>query len=70
MKLVACESTAAITLHAREVTDVTPVKLGGHRSPRPVTLCGTEAAWDTTSPLAAVRCRVCLEKMRAREDGR
>lgn len=51
--LVTCESTAAIILHARRVTSATPVMLGGHASPRPATLCGTEAAWDTMRPVSA-----------------
>lgn len=63
MKLVVCESTAAVVPHAREVTDLTPVQFHGHTRPKPLTLCGTEAAWDTELPLPAVRCRTCLAKM-------
>ena len=59
---VVCESTAAVATHLREVTDLTPIKLGGHSSPRPLTLCSTEAAWDTRSPISAVRCPRCREK--------
>lgn len=65
--LVVCESTAAVVTHAREVTDLTPIRLGGHAMPLPLTLCGTEAAWDTRLSLSAVRCRTCLTKMQERE---
>lgn len=70
MTLIACESTAAYTVHAREVTDAAPIRCGGHSTPRPEALCGMEIAWDTELPLSAVRCRVCLRRIEERGDAR
>ena len=64
--LVTCESIAAIVLHARVVTDTTPIKLGGHRHPPPRTLCGAAAAWDTRRPIEGVHCRDCIAELAKR----
>jgi hypothetical protein len=58
--LFTCETTAAIVVHARFPNGV-PQKLGGHAMPRPKTLCGADAAWDTRLPLFAVTCKTCRE---------
>lgn len=58
--LVVCESVAAIVPHLRRVTEAVPIKLSGHASPRPLSLCGNEIAWDTRLPLSAARCSKCL----------
>lgn len=63
MSLVVCESTAAIVTHLRKVTDLTPINLGGHQSPYPLTLCGTQARWDTESPVASATCVKCAAKV-------
>lgn len=57
--LVICETAAAITLHLREVTTASPIKLSGHW-PRPLALCGAEISWDTRIPITSVRCRGCI----------
>lgn len=57
-ELVTCETTAAISLHAREVTERHPVKLGGHYN-GPLTLCGRVVGWDTQRPLGGVSCTRC-----------
>lgn len=59
LSIVVCESTAAIVTHLRKVTDQTPINLGGHPAPFPLTLCGTQARWDTKLPLASVTCSKC-----------
>ena len=65
-EFITCESTAAIVLHARRI-GISPVTLSGHSAPRPITLCGTEAAWDTRLPLTAVKCRKCIEVLSQRK---
>ncbi len=60
MRLVICETVAAITPHLREVTTTHPIRLGGH-SDKPKALCGREINWDTELPLSAARCSKCLE---------
>jgi hypothetical protein len=67
LELVVCESTAAIVPHLRIVTADMPIKLGGHPTPRPGALCGSEIAWDTQLPLNAARCRSCLTQRAALE---
>lgn len=62
-KYVTCETTAAVTLHARVVTDVNPVQYGGH-SATVLALCGRQASWDMRSPLKFVTCRPCLEALK------
>ena len=63
--LVICETAAAISTHYRIVTAEHPIRLSGHY-PRPRTLCGMEAAWDTERPATrldgsfAARCRECV----------
>ena len=64
--LTTCESTAAILLHVRDVTDLTTIRLGGHAHPRPLTLCGTEAAWDMRSDLKWTTCKACLQELKKR----
>jgi hypothetical protein len=59
VKLVVCESIAAITTHLRDAEVVEP-NYGGHH-PRPAALCGSAIAWDTKLPLGAARCRPCLD---------
>lgn len=65
--LVICETVAAITLHLREVTTDSPIKLGGHW-PRPLALCGAEVSWDTQIPVSSVRCRGCIKVMDAKRE--
>lgn len=68
--LVICETVAAITTHLRRVTPEHPVRLGGHPSPKPLTLCGRDVGWDTQIPVrgpdGAVECgcRRCLRAWR------
>ena len=54
--LVVCEHVVAIRKHLREVTS--PIDYNGHY-PRPLTLCGTEAAWDTQLPISSCDCFDC-----------
>lgn len=61
MRLYACETTAAITIHVRDVTEIPP-NFGGHAK-RPLSLCGMPIAWDLRSPLRNVRCIDCQRKM-------
>jgi hypothetical protein len=58
--LIVCETLAAITTHLR-IVGPEGVRLSGHW-PRPKTLCGMEASWDTRLPLEAARCRECNTK--------
>lgn len=60
-ELVVCESAVAVVPHLRRVTKEFPIKLSGHW-PRPLSLCGSEVAWDTKLPLSSARCRDCLSK--------
>lgn len=60
---VCCETSAAITIHIREVTETSPIKLGGHW-PRPSALCSAAVSWDITTPLEAARCRRCIDTHR------
>lgn len=67
MKLVVCETVAAISTHLRDVGEV-PINYGGHMLPRPKALCKAQIAWDTRLPISATRCTVCLRvlaKLRA-----
>lgn len=48
--LVVCETHAAVAYHVRR-TGEHAINLGGHVQPRPQTLCGLEAAWDTRLPV-------------------
>lgn len=59
MDLVICETTAAITLHLREVTQESPVMLSGSNG-KTFTLCGAKSGWDTQIPLGNERCRKCI----------
>jgi hypothetical protein len=58
-ELITCETVAAIVLHARHIVD-RDVRLNGHRSPKPLALCGSPVDWDTQRPVSAVHCRSCL----------
>lgn len=60
VRLVTCETVAAIVLHVRRVTD-TPVRLSGHSGMRPLALCGSAIDWDTEIPVSAenATCRGC-----------
>jgi hypothetical protein len=60
MRLVVCETTAAITLHLRELApDEAPCFTGRLREV--FTLCGSMVGWDTRIPLGRERCRTCIE---------
>lgn len=58
--LVVCESTAAITTHLRDTTDIAP-SYGGHRE-QPLALCGVKIAWDTRLPIESARCTACIAR--------
>lgn len=62
MKVLTCETIAAIVVHARHEGD-RPVRYGGHARPKPVSLCGRKIDWDTRRPLSSVSCRHCLEAL-------
>lgn len=62
---VACESSVAVVVHARQVEASTPIRLSGHASPRPASLCGSAIAWDTQLPLRSVTCRDCRAALEA-----
>ncbi len=59
MKLITCESVAAITLHLRDAS-IVPPNYGGHH-PRPKALCESEVAWDTRISPESARCSACLK---------
>lgn len=59
MKIIACETVHAITLHLRDADLVAP-NYGGH-SPRPKGFCNREIAWDTKLPPGTASCRACIE---------
>jgi hypothetical protein len=61
--IVTCETTAAISLHARIVTNKRPVRMSGH-SDRPRSLCGSEVAWDTARSLSCTTCGQCVDIVR------
>lgn len=65
MRLVACETVAAITTHVREVTPDAPFSDCGSNG-ETYTLCGSKVGWDLkyTTP-AEARCKDCIEKLRA-----
>jgi hypothetical protein len=63
MRLFACETTAAITIHARDATRIPPSFSGFASNNRPKALCGAIVAWDLRSPLKNVRCLDCLKKL-------
>jgi hypothetical protein len=56
--LIVCETNAAITTHLRVLDERGPLYRGGVNRD---TLCGMRASWDTRIPIAAVRCRDCIE---------
>lgn len=58
--MTACESTAAIVVHARLVSEKYPVRPTGH-SNRPKALCSAEIAWDRECPVSenTITCRTC-----------
>ena len=56
--LTTCESSAAITIHLRDLVLV-PANYQGHPRPGPEALCGSEIAWDTKSPIQFARCNAC-----------
>lgn len=60
---VTCETTAANLVHVRELGS-TPPKFVGHITPKPTTLCGSVAAWDTRNPVAAATCSQCVAALR------
>jgi hypothetical protein len=62
-EIATCETTAAISLHARIVTAEHPIKLGGHHN-GPSTLCGRSVGWDTQRPVSSVSCRDCVQKLK------
>lgn len=59
-EIVTCETIAAIAVHASRIVD-RDVHLAGHRTPRPLALCGLPVDWDTMIPVTAacVSCRRC-----------
>jgi len=61
VKLITCESVAAITLHLRDASIIAPNYSGHH--PRPKALCDAEIAWDTKIPTSMARCRACLARV-------
>lgn len=60
MKLIVCETVAAITPHLRVVTVNHPENYHGHATPKPKALCGAFVAWDTKLTLEAARCASCI----------
>ncbi len=62
---VTCETVAAIVVHIRRASDA-PVRLNGHTSPRPTSLCGMEVAWDTQIPVSSATCRKCIAAIRGK----
>jgi hypothetical protein len=62
---VTCETTAAISLHIREVGE-TPINYSGFAQ-RPTALCGAIVAWDTKISLNYSTCSTCDEKWKARK---
>lgn len=73
--VIACETMAYIVHHLRYIGDgFLPVNYGGHW-PRPITLCGREASWDTRIPptersITCRRCRVVMGWPEMLEDHR
>jgi len=63
MKLVVCETNAAVALHLREVTEDHPLNYGGHPWRKVKTLCGHDAAWDTKIPVGDATCNGCKSKV-------
>ncbi len=55
-----CEHVVAIRRHLRETSPAAPISYSGFYPPRPLTLCGTEAAWDTQLPINSCDCFDCL----------
>lgn len=60
-EFVVCETLTAMVQHLRQVTATSPVNLGGHTSPKPVTLCGMQADWDTRIPVGCETCHTCKQ---------
>ena len=67
LKLVVCETTAAIVLHLRKMGD-TKVNYNGNAHGSN-TLCGLPVGWDTKDDLTASNCRNCLTIMTNRSNG-
>ena len=64
-RVVTCESSAAISLHARWLTTTTPaVSLSGHRHPFPSAMCGAAIRWDTRVPINGTTCPKCIQSLR------
>lgn len=57
--LTTCETTAAITVHLRDMGEDEPLHLSGFVT-RPVALCGALIAWDTLIPVDGARCSECI----------
>ncbi len=69
MYLIACETTAAITTHAREVIPANPVSYSGSNG-KTKTLCGSRVGWDLQyTGVENIRCRDCIDKVSRREVG-
>ena len=58
-ELITCESTAAISLHLRKISEA-KISYSGH-SPRPKALCGREVAWDTRIVVTLASCTDCRQ---------
>lgn len=67
MTLSVCETTAAIVLHVREVSESGVNYLGSNGVSK--TLCGAQVGWDTKDQLAHANCRDCLTVMENRKNG-
>lgn len=58
---VTCETAAAVVYHLRRIGEgCAPVSYSGY-NPRPPTLCGRSAAWDSRVPPTprSINCRAC-----------
>ena len=64
MHLIVCETVAAITTHAREVTPDNPISYNGSNG-KTMTLCGSKVGWDLQyDDVGMTRCRDCIELLR------
>jgi len=60
-RLIICETTAAITLHLRELEEGEEPCYSGRKGEKR-TLCGMMVGWDTKIPIDQVGCGSCIKE--------